>query len=66
MDNIITHIPRVYIETKTSQKSGKPYTTINAVFNRPNGKQYTLTNFLTEEQKSLIEDSVPLASASEL
>lgn len=65
-DNIVSHIPRVYTETLTSPKTGKPYTILNVIFSRPNGKAYTYKGFLNEEQKALIEDSVPLEGSSNL
>lgn len=56
-DNIISHVSRIYAETRTS-KAGKPYHVLVISWILPNGKAYVQNHFITSEQLALIESSV--------
>lgn len=53
-DNVVSIVPRISIATKTSAKSGNEYTQLTVHFS--NG--YELTQFLSKEQKKLIEYAI--------
>lgn len=61
-DNISARITRIYIETNTSSKTGNPYNRLVTEWNLPNGSQYLCKLFINDEQKALIESSVPMKS----
>ena len=60
-DNIKNRITRAYVEERMS-KSGKPYNVLITYWNRPNGKTYINTKFLSNEEIALIESSVSIES----
>lgn len=65
-DNISSHLIRAYIETKTSPKTGNEYSQLIQIWARPNDKTYTFRAFLNDEQKALLEDTVPLTNTNQL
>lgn len=61
IDNIISHLSRVQVVTKTSERTKNDYHQLVLTFNRPDGKSdYKLELFINNDQKAIIEDTVPL------
>ena len=56
-DNIVSHISRAYVESRTS-KENKPYQVLTIEWVMPNGNTYKQSVFLSNEQVALIDSSV--------
>lgn len=56
-DNIVSHISRAYVESRTS-KENKPYQALTIEWIMPNGNTYKQLVFLSNEQVALIDSSV--------
>lgn len=58
MDNLSSHLTRVYLETRKSQKTGNDYTVVVYEWFMPNDKTYKQEKFVSNEEIALIEQSV--------
>lgn len=65
-DNIAASLLRAHIVTQKSQKTGNDYHQLVETWNHPNGKTYEVRHFITNEQKMLLEMTVPLTSNASL
>lgn len=54
-DNLVSHLSRVFIENRHSAVKNKDYSVLILVWLLPSGKTYHQEQFLTNEQKSIIE-----------
>ena len=65
-DNISSHLLRAYIKESISPKTNNPYYQLIQEWNRPGNKVYTFKAFLNDEQKALLEDTVPVVPYSQV
>jgi hypothetical protein len=61
-DNLVSHLSRVYVEKRTSSKTGNDYHVQVSVWNLGDDRTYTQESFLNNEQLALITSSKAVKS----
>lgn len=64
MDNIVSHLTRVYTEERTSAKTNSKYTVCVFEWLLPNSKTYKQEKFLNNEEIALLSQTVSVTNST--